>query len=205
MHLLVRITNCTRCTVCTSKCLLTVTLRLTGIFITVTQKCVYFCLPSLLQTQWIWLQVYPCFSSYCSLDLSGGKDHSVHIQWSLIPACALKVATCWTGSMEGLSVDTLQGWQLCIPAFEISREFKQDFNISWGFPLTTEARTFRRRQFTMSNLTLNLHRHSVSGSRIARCLQWRVHLARTFPVFWVSNRWLKKCLELATPSRFLHR
>ena len=34
----------------------------------------------------------------------------------------------------------------------------------------------------MNNLTLSPHRRSLSGNRIARCLQWRLHLDGTFPV-----------------------
>jgi len=89
-------------------------------------------------------------------------------------------------SMGGLFVDTVQGLELRIPTFGTSSKFKQYFEISRGFPLTTEATTFRRRS-TMYNLTLSLHRRSLSANRIARCLQWRLHLAGTFPVLKVSN------------------
>jgi len=88
--------------------------------------------------------------------------------------------------MEGLFVDTAQGLELRIPAFWTLSKFKQRFNISRGFPLATEATTFRRRS-TMNNLTLSLHRRCLSANRIARCLQWRLHLAGTFPVLKVSN------------------
>jgi hypothetical protein len=90
------------------------------------------------------------------------------------------------GAMGGLFVDTVQGLELRIPAFGTSSKFKQYLKISRGFPFTTEATTFRRR-FTTNNLTLSLHRPSLSGNRIARCLQWRLHLAGTFPVLNVSN------------------